>query len=69
MAVTREELVKITRYVVVGVHRPPECDNPAAFDPPEWVLEAMQRAYRRGQCDGAEQAIRATVPQLYPEGG
>ena len=43
--------------------------NPASYDPPEWVLDAMERAFRRGEIAGAEQALRATVPQLYPEGG
>jgi hypothetical protein len=66
---TREDLVKIAREVVTGPNRPIYCENPAAFDPHEWVLEAMHRAYLRGQCDGAEQALRATVPQLYPEAG
>jgi hypothetical protein len=51
---TREELVKLAREVVAGIHRPDYCENPASFDPHEWVLEAMQRAYERGQ--------RYTVP-------
>lgn len=48
MPATREDLVKIAREVVGGVHRPTYCENPAAFDPHEWVLEAMQRAYFMG---------------------
>lgn len=66
---TREELVKIARECVGGVHRPEdECSfvsetgaehecphgvgNPATYDVPEWVLEAMRRAYERGHEDG-----------------
>lgn len=49
---TREQLVKIAREVVEGINRPSYCDNPASFDPHEWVLEAMQRAYERGRADG-----------------
>jgi len=41
-----------------------ECEhtirNPASYDPPEWVLDAMIRAYRRGLHD---------CQQLYPAGG
>jgi hypothetical protein len=50
--VTREDLVKLAREAVAGVHRPSYCENPASFDPHEWVLEAMERAYRRGRADG-----------------
>lgn len=51
MAATREDLVRIVRDVVTGANRPNYCENPAAFDPHEWVLEAMQRAYERGLAD------------------
>lgn len=80
MPATREDLVKIAREAVGGLHRPAElceatgthpwgesftmqvaCEhsvrNPASYDPPEWVLEAMQRAYERGRRDGAELAV------------
>lgn len=49
---TREDYVRLARMAVTGVHRPadnPEdCANPAAYDPPEWVLEAMHSAFRMG---------------------
>ncbi len=54
MPATREELVTIAREVVTGTNRPSYCANPAAFDPHEWVLEAMQRAYWRGRRDEQE---------------
>jgi hypothetical protein len=57
-------LVKIAREAVAGVHRPDYCRNPATFDPHEWVLEALDRAYKRGLSDG----WRESSP-LYPEGG
>lgn len=45
-----------------------ECEhsvrNPASYDPPEWVLDAMRIAYRRGVADG-----RVAGSSLYPEGG
>lgn len=64
MALQREDLVKLAREAVGGPHRPSYCENPASFDPHEWVLEAMERAYRRGRIDGNHEAAG-----LYPEGG
>lgn len=61
---TREDLVKLARETVAGVNRPSYCRNPAAFDPHEWVIEAMARAYERGRRDS-----HAAVAGLYPEGG
>ncbi len=49
---TREELIKIARRAVEGVHRPADCENPVSYDPPEWVVEALSNAYRRGFSDG-----------------
>lgn len=60
----REDLIRLAREAVGGVHRPSYCDNPASFDPHEWVLEAMQRAYNRGRDDGNRAGAG-----LYPEGG
>ncbi len=60
--ITREQLVKIAREAVGGINRPSYCQNPAAFDPHEWVLEAMQRAYDRGRADGQRGAAA-----LHPE--
>lgn len=51
MAATREDLVKLAREAAEGFHRPSYCENPASFDPHEWVLEAMQAAYKRGASD------------------
>lgn len=59
----REDLIKLAREAAGGPHRPGYCDDPATFEPHEWVLEAMQRAYNRGRDDGAGAA------GLYPEGG
>jgi len=52
MPATREDLVKLAREAAGGLHRPTYCANPAAFDPHEWVLDAMERAYKRGVSDG-----------------
>lgn len=54
---TREDLVKIARDAAGGLN-----------SPPEWVIEAMQRAYERGSCDGYRRCVDTTA-QLYPEGG
>jgi hypothetical protein len=60
--VTREDLVRIVRDVVTGVHRPDYCKYPTTFDPHEWVLEAMQRAYSAGRADG-QRGIAALHPE------
>jgi hypothetical protein len=52
MPATREDLVRIARDVVATTHDKHDYfGNPVAFDPHEWVLEAMDRAYRRGRHD------------------
>lgn len=56
---TREDFVRIVRDVVSTS----DVDNPITFDPPEWVLRAVQRAYERGERRGARDHA------LYPEGG
>ncbi|HKP06401.1 MAG TPA: hypothetical protein VJU58_04035 [Microbacterium sp.] len=61
MSASREELVKIAREVVTGVNRPSYCENPAAFDPHEWVLEAMQIAFARGVATGRRLEHEDTV--------
>ncbi len=42
-----------------------ECEhsvrNPAAYDPPEWVLDAMRAAYRHGRDDGYREGTQDTV--------
>lgn len=70
----REDLIKLAREAVAGSHRTladgstetrlPAHRDPASFDPPEWVIEAMQRAYNRGRDDGNRAGAG-----LYPEGG
>jgi hypothetical protein len=50
----RDELVRLARLAAAGAHRPSYCDDPASFDPHEWVLEAMQRAYEEGLVEGAK---------------
>lgn len=34
--------------------------DPASYDPPEWVLEAMERAYKRGARDATAVAMEAS---------
>jgi hypothetical protein len=51
MATTREDLVKLARQAVAGDSRPSYCKNPAAFDPHEWVIDAMKLAYLAGRTD------------------
>jgi len=63
MLATREDAVRIIRDSLATADVE---GNPATFDPPEWAIRAVQRAYHRGEC--AEQ-LRATAPQLHPEGG
>lgn len=46
---TREDLVRIVRDTISTS----ECDNPITFDPPEWVLRAVRRAYELGASDTA----------------
>lgn len=60
----REDLIKLAREAARGPHRPSYCTNSATFEPHEWVLEAMQRAYNRGRDDG-----NRAGSGLYPEGG
>lgn len=60
----REDLIKLARTAVAGSHRTlddgstetrlPAHRDPASFEPPEWVLEAMQRAYEEGLADGSK---------------
>ncbi|HWU90535.1 MAG TPA: hypothetical protein VN253_24890 [Kofleriaceae bacterium] len=45
---TREDLVRLARQAVSGINRPTYCHNPPAFDPHEWVLDAMLLAFRAG---------------------
>jgi hypothetical protein len=69
--ITREQLVKIAREAAGGISRPSYCANPAAFDPHEWVIEAMQRAYEAGgrdAMDGGERTERAAFDRGYKEG-
>jgi hypothetical protein len=70
----REDLIKLAREAASGAHvigpdgsvtRLPAVLDATKFNPPEWVLEAMQRAYNQG----ARDAHRAVVGGLYPEGG
>ena len=42
-----------------------ECEhtvrNPASYDPPEWILDAMRRAYLAGKGDGQVAALRIAL--------
>lgn len=53
--ITREELVRLARTAVTGVHRPGDCENPASYDPPEWAIEAMAAAWKAGGIERARE--------------
>lgn len=57
MTPPREDLVRIVRDTISTS----ECDNPITFDPPEWAIRAMQRAYERGVRDGRRLEHEDTV--------
>lgn len=59
MALNHEDLVRIVQDTISTS----ECDNPITFEPPDWVIRALRRAYNRGVSDGNRSA------GLYPEGG
>lgn len=48
MTVSPEDLVRIVQDTI----NTSECDNPITFEPPDWVIRAMRRAYDRGLKDG-----------------
>lgn len=58
MPPTREDFVRIARDAI-GTS---ECDNPLTFDPPEWALRAIERAYQRGRAAGQVAAAVALAP-------
>lgn len=57
----REAIVRIARQAASGPQRPTYCRNPDTFEPHEWVVEAIDRAYRLGLEDG--NAISITVSE------
>lgn len=63
MAISPEDLVRIVQDTISTS----ECDNPITFEPPDWVIRAIRRAYERGDRDGYRRC--AHQPALYPEGG
>lgn len=64
MAVTPEDLVRIVQDTISTS----ECDNPITFEPPDWAIRAMRRAYERGLVEGHRAGVNAGAG-LYPEGG
>lgn len=42
--------------------------SPVTFEPPAWVVRAVERAYKLGHAEGA-QWQRGIDAGLYPEGG
>lgn len=60
MAIAQEDLVRIVQDTISTS----ECDNPITFEPPDWVIRAMKRAYQRGISEGSRAGAG-----LYPEGG
>lgn len=54
---TREDLIKLARLAVAGIHRPEDCENPVAYDPPEWVVEAMAAAWKAGTVEANAKVV------------
>lgn len=54
---TREDLIRLARLAVAGIHRPDDCANPVAYDPPEWVLEALGAAWRAGAAEARREVV------------
>lgn len=65
----REDLIRLAREAVGGVHRPSYCDNPASFDPHEWVLEAMKLAYGIGAVESCEPELREALRGMLDQFG
>ena len=61
----REEQLRVIRD---SLHTSDVTCNPAVFDPPEWALRAVQRAYKLGYDEGVNWQ-RHLGAGLYPEGG
>jgi hypothetical protein len=55
---TREEIIRLCRDVCGGPNRPPYCEDSLRFDPHEWVIEAVGKAFERGVARGAADAVR-----------
>jgi len=65
MPATREDAVRIIRDSLATADVE---GNPATFDPPEWALRAVQRAYESGRREGCHVGIEQAT-SLYPEAG
>lgn len=66
MTATREDLVRIARDALVAHPHDHDAD-PVRYEPPDWLLDALKRAYERGDRDGYQRC--AAQPALYPEAG
>lgn len=67
MAAQREDLVRIARTAVAGIHRPADLENPVTYDPDEWVLEALAAAWKAGAAEArTEEAIKVAVEDSKP---
>jgi hypothetical protein len=51
--ISREQLISIARDAAGGDNRPSYCDDPQAFEPHEWVIDALHAAYIAGQASAA----------------
>ncbi len=59
MPATREDAVRLVRDSLATSDVE---GNPATFDPPEWAIRAVQRAYERGDRDGYQRC--ANLPAV-----
>lgn len=48
----REDLIRLAREAAGGPSRPTYCQDPETFEPHDWVIDAMNSAYRCGHFDG-----------------
>lgn len=55
----REDLIKLAREAAGGPSKPSYCDDPATFEPHEWVLDAMRLAYAQGRREEQQDASLA----------
>lgn len=64
---TREDLVRIARTAVAGIHRPADLENPVTYDPDEWVLEALAAAWKAGAAERAKDFVELIELVAYIE--
>jgi hypothetical protein len=65
---TRDRAVQVCRDSLTA-HRGTHDANATTYDPPDWVVDAMRRAYESGRADMQAIAAEFAASALYPEGG